>query len=442
MLDCFSARAAKGAVSLTPITEEEVEKKKSKWMTRVGFKGKAGSFCPMPGEKDGFYLGIGKGGLWDWAAAPKALPPHRYQVEGKLSGDAILGWALGSYRYTRYKEDKSKQPVLTLTAKHEDRALAERLAEAQYLVRDLINTPPSDMGPADLAAAARKVAKKSGARVTVITGKALLDKNYPTIHTVGRASAREPRLIDMRWGNTKHPKVTLVGKGVCFDTGGLDLKPADGMLLMKKDMGGAAHVLGIAQAVMDAKLKVRLRVLIPAVENSVDGNAYRPSDIIKTRSGITVEVGNTDAEGRLVLCDALAEAVREEPDLIMDFATLTGAARVALGTGLPAMFTNDDDVAAAFTDAGEEMSDPVWRMPLFDEYRRLLDSRVADINNISRGRFGGAITAALFLREFVGETKWVHFDVMAWNVENLPGRPVGGEAMGMRAAYEVIRALY
>ena len=274
-------------------------------------------------------------------------------------------------------------------------------------------------------------------------GNELIKKDYPTIHAVGRAAAKAPRLIDLTWGRRDAPKVTLVGKGVCFDTGGLDLKSAAGMLRMKKDMGGAAHVLGLAHMIMDAKLDVRLRVLIGAVENSVAGNAYRPSDIIRTRKGITVEVGNTDAEGRLVMCDALAEADRESPALIADFSTLTGAARVAVGTDISAMFCNDDKLSAALFESGERLEDPVWRLPLFSGYRRLLKSTVADINNVSEGGFAGAITAALFLKEFVSQnTQWVHFDIMAWNRTSRPGRPVGGEAMGMRALYNVIESRF
>jgi leucyl aminopeptidase len=313
--------------------------------------------------------------------------------------------------------------------------------EAIYLVRDLINTPAGDMGPAELAQAATKLAERHKARISVITGAALLKKNYPAIHAVGRASSRAPRLIDLRWG-AKGPRVTLVGKGVCFDSGGLDLKAAAGMRLMKKDMGGAAHALGLASMIMAARLPLRLRVLIPAVENSVSGDAFRPGDVLPTRKGLSVEIGNTDAEGRLVLCDALAEADSEDPELIVDFATLTGAARIALGAELPAMFCNDDGVAEALLAQGLAAQDPVWRLPLHAPYRRLLDSQVADINNISSGALGGAIMAALFMSEFVRpKTPWVHLDIMAWNPSSRPGRPEGGEAMGLRATYALIEEL-
>jgi leucyl aminopeptidase len=301
-----------------------------------------------------------------------------------------------------------------------------------------VNTPAEDMGPAELAAAARSLARAHGARAAVITGDALLQRNYPTIHAVGRASARAPRLIDLRWG-AKGPRITLVGKGVCFDSGGLDLKPAAGMEIMKKDMGGAAHVLGLAGMIMAAKLPVRLRVLIPAVENSVSGNAFRPLDIIRTRKGLTVEVGNTDAEGRLVLCDALAEAMTEKPDLVVDCATLTGAARVALGPDLPAMFANDDATAEALLRHGLAEDDPLWRLPLHAGYRTMLDSKIADMNNVSSGSFAGAITAALFLEAFVdAAVPWVHLDLYAWNPRAKPGRPEGGAAMGLRALYALI----
>ena len=320
-----------------------------------------------------------------------------------------------------------------------DRAHVRAAAEATTTVRDLINTPAGDMGPAELAAAAHRIAKTKGAEIAEIKGSALLRQGYPTVHAVGRASANAPRLIDLRWGRADAPRVTLVGKGVCFDTGGLDLKPAQGMLRMKKDMGGAAHVMGLAQMIMSAGLDVRLRVLIPAVENSVAGNALRPLDIVKTRSGITVEVGNTDAEGRLILCDALTEAESEGPDLLVDCATLTGAARIALGAELPAFFCNDDALAGALASASEAVSDPLWRLPLWRPYRRMIDSKTADINNVSDSGLAGAITAALYLEEFVNRTTpWIHLDIMAWNLTTRPGRPVGGEAQGMRALFALI----
>jgi leucyl aminopeptidase len=299
------------------------------------------------------------------------------------------------------------------------------------------------MGPAELAAAGRRLAREFKAKCRVIVGDDLLRQNCPAIHAVGRASAGAPRLIDITWGSNRHPKLTLVGKGVCFDTGGLDLKPAAGMKLMKKDMGGGAHALGLARMVMMAKLPVRLRVLVPAVENSVAGNAYRPFDVIDTRKGLTVEIGNTDAEGRLVLADALAMACEENPELLLDFATLTGAARVAVGTDIAAMFCNDDKLAENFSRCSEAEQDPIWRMPLWQPYRCQLDGKVADLNNVADGPFGGSIIAALFLEEFVSDdVPWAHFDIMAWNPGQRPGRPEGGEAMAMRAAFAVIQSRF
>ncbi len=417
------------------------------WVESTGFEGKPGTTCLLPGDAGALArvaAGIDReAGLWAYAALPGQLPPGRYAIQGKLDkGEAeraALGWALAGYRFERYKKAAANGAQL-VWPKDADKGAVTRTVEAVALVRDLINTPAGDMGPAELAAAARALARRGKAKVSVITGDQLLRRNYPTIHAVGRASARAPRLIDLRWG-AAGPRVTLVGKGVCFDSGGLDLKPAAGMKLMKKDMGGAAHVLGLASMIMAAGLKLRLRVLIPAVENSVSGDAFRPLDVITTRKGLSVEVGNTDAEGRLILCDALAEADREKPDLLIDFATLTGAARVALGTELPALFCNDDELAQSLLDHGTAQHDALWRLPLHRPYRSQLDSKVADLNNISDGPFGGAITAALFLAEFVDpQTRWAHFDIMAWNQKDRPGRPLGGEAMGLRAVYAAIEA--
>ena len=310
---------------------------------------------------------------------------------------------------------------------------------AAYLVRDLVNTPAEDMMPQHLAEAARALAEEFGAQFTEIVGDELLVRNYPLVHAVGRASVHAPRLLDLRWGDPAHPRLTLVGKGVCFDSGGLDIKPASGMRWMKKDMGGAAHVLGLARLVMATGLPVRLRVLVPTVENAISGSSFRPGDVIRSRKGLTVEIENTDAEGRLVLCDALAEAGTEEPALLIDFATLTGAARVALGTDLPGFFTNDDALADALALAGEAERDPVWRLPLFKPYRRELESQVADLLNCSTNGFGGAITAALFLQRFVPKgIDWLHFDLNAWNVSERAGRPKGGEAMGLYATFRYL----
>ncbi|MEK9831340.1 MAG: leucyl aminopeptidase family protein, partial [Rhodospirillaceae bacterium] len=379
--------------------------------------------------------------VWAWSTLAAGLPAGSYRIAGRVAKtvahDAALGWGLAAYEFTRYRPAKLTRPDLVWPT-GADRTAVREMLDATALLRDLINTPAEDMGPSELAGEARKVARRFKARMQVTTGDALLKANYPMIHTVGRASDDAPRLIDMRWG-TRGPRVTLVGKGVCFDTGGLDLKPPAGMLRMKKDMGGAAHALALAQLIMAAKLPVRLRVMIGAVENAVAGNAYRPWDVLQTRKGITVENANTDAEGRLVMGDCLAEACREKPDMLLDFATLTGAARVAVGTELAAVFANDDKLYADLDRHGASSSDPLWRLPLHKPYRKLLNSKVADISSASEGPFGGAITAALFLQEFVDDdVPWAHFDIMAWNTGDRPGRPTGGEAQGLRAAFATI----
>ncbi len=448
----FRTKADKATVPIVPIEtaafaawRKAAPVSMKRWVDSTGFKAQAGTISLVSGP-DGrlkqVLAGVETlGGLWSLAGLPGVLPAGGYRINARLGKAAATacatGWALGCYAFDRYKDEKQGAFPSLVWPGNCDRAAVKLTVDATFLVRDLINIPAEHMGPAELAKAARDTAKPFGAKVTVITGDALLKKNYPTIHAVGRASARAPRLIDLRWGRAEAPRVTLVGKGVCFDTGGLDMKGASGMLRMKKDMGGAAQVLGLARMIMAAKLDVRLRVLIGAVENSVAGNAYHPSDVIKTRKGITVEIGNTDAEGRLVLCDALAEADRESPALIVDCATLTGAARVAVGTEIAALFCNDNGVAAALIEASKKEFDPIWRLPLWAGYRRLLDSKVADINNVSDR--AGAITAALYLQEFVSkDTPWVHLDIMGWNALARAGRPVGGEAMGMRALYGLI----
>ncbi len=416
------------------------------WLAATMPKPKAGTAAMIPdsgGGLAGALVLVGEApDLWSFAGLPDALPAGDYRLEAsagvamdsQLATAAALGWMIGSYRYDRYKPSDDAAPRTLLAPPEADLAQARRLAGAVGLTRDLINTPANDMGPDELEQAAFGVAEAHDATYRSIIGDDLLDQGYPMIHAVGRASIRAPRLIDFTWGPEDAPKVTLVGKGVCFDSGGLDLKPAAGMLLMKKDMGGAAHVLGLAGAVMDAGLNLRLRVLIPAVENSVSGTAFRPGDVIPTRAGKTVEIGNTDAEGRLVLADALAEADRDAPDLVIDIATLTGAARAALGTDMPALFTDDDELAGALAGHSVRESDPLWRLPLWSPYREQLDSPFADLNNISEGPYGGAITAALFLREFLEKTDaWAHFDIMAWNRSSRPGRPKGGEAVALRA---------
>ncbi|WP_291862075.1 leucyl aminopeptidase family protein [Bradyrhizobium sp.] len=355
---------------------------------------------------------------------------------------ATLAFALGSYRFARYRKNDSPN-VRLVPPDGVDMADIGRMAGAATLARDLINTPSNDMGPEELALAAAELAKRFGARFSAIVGDDLIRQNFPLIHAVGMASPRAPRLIDISWGDPAHPKVTLVGKGVCFDTGGLDLKPSAGMLTMKKDMGGAANVLALAQMVMDAKLKVRLRVLIPAVENAVAGNAFRPLDIFTSRKGLTVEIGNTDAEGRLVLADALALACEEKPHLLIDMGTLTGAARVALGPDLPPFYTNDETLALDVARCAHEENDPLWRLPLWPAYDSWLDSKVANINNAPSGSFAGSITCALFLQRFVEDaTRWLHVDIYGWTPSAKPARPVGGECQAARAIYKLLGERY
>jgi leucyl aminopeptidase len=375
---------------------------------------------------------------------PGLLPPGVYRFANAPHDIrlAALAFALGSYRFNRYR--KNDAPNVRLVPP-EDIDIAEltRMAEAAALARDLINTPANDMGPEELAAAAQELAKRFGANFNCITGDDLVRQNFPLIHAVGMASPRAPRLIDFTWGDPAHPKVTLVGKGVCFDTGGLDLKPSAGMLIMKKDMGGAANVLALASMVMDAKLKVRLRVLIPAVENAVAGNAFRPLDIFPSRKGITVEIGNTDAEGRLVLADALALADEEKPDLLIDLGTLTGAARVALGPDLPPFYTNDETLALDVAAHAKQENDPLWRLPLWPPYDSWLDSKVANINNAPSGTFAGSITCALFLQRFVEAAKsWLHVDIYGWTPSAKPARPEGGECQAARAIYKLLSERY
>lgn len=419
------------------------------WLKSTEFTAEAGRVALIP-KRDGslgrVVLGLGSTpDVWTFAALRDRVPRGRYRYD-EIAPDhinaAALGWALASYRFDRYQEPQKRPPQL-VWPKDCDRAAIERTQTAMFLGRDLINTPAGDLGPEELANAVATLGEEHGAEVTVIAGDELLEQDYPAIHAVGRAATRAPRLADLRWGDEGAPKLTLVGKGVCFDSGGLDLKSAAGMKLMKKDMGGAASVMALAHMIMAAGLPVRLRLLVPTVENAVAGNAYRPGDVLRTRHGITVEVGNTDAEGRIILCDALAEAASEEPDLIVDFATLTGAARIALGTELPALFTNDDEFAQATLAAGRAHWDPLWRMPLHREYRRHLDSRIAHINNIANISQGGAITAALFLHEFLPDKQaWAHVDTMGWNSSNRAGRPAGGEVFGIRAFFAALSARY
>ena len=413
------------------------------------FEAKADTLAILPGDgPEDWSVAIGvdaAGGPWTLASAAAKLPEGTYRLADGAPGDGALGWLLAQHRFDRYREKpETHGPRVLLTNEPARIDETVRLAEATALVRDLVDTGAGDLGPAELAEAAKAVADKHGGKIHVTQGDALLE-GYPMIHAVGRAAtkARAPRLIEIEWGDPQHPRVALVGKGVCFDSGGLDIKPSGGMLLMKKDMGGAAHALALAGLIMGARLPVRLHLLIPAVENSVSSDAFRPGDVLKTRKGLFVEIGNTDAEGRLILGDALARACEDTPALLLDFATLTGAARVALGPDLPALFANDDALAGEIAAAAEAVADPVWRLPLWQPYNEMLKSEVADVNNAPGGGFAGTITAALFLERFVSpSTPWAHFDTFAWRPSAKPGRPKGGDALGLRAAWELLRRRY
>ena len=453
----FAARATPDSVPIVPLSADGLPTwtaaappGAAEWVRATGFAAKPGEVCFLPdggGRLSRVLAGVAAGGsMWDLAGLPGRLPEGVYRLDAERAPEAAtlaaLGWALGGYAFDRYTA-KARPKAALAWPDGADRAEVERLAAAAALVRDLINAPACDLGPAELAEAARATVEPFGARVETIVGDALLERGYPSVHAVGRAAAQPPRLVDISWGEPDAPRVTLVGKGVCFDSGGLDIKPASGMLHMKKDMGGAAQVLGLARVLMDAGAPIRLRVLVPAVENAISAGAFRPRDVLNTRKGLTVEVGNTDAEGRLILSDALAEAARDRPEAIVDFATLTGAARVALGTELPALFCNDDALAGGLLDGGAAVEDPLWRLPLWPGYRRHIESKVADLHSTGSVPQGGAITAALFLERFVEpDIPWAHIDLMAYNAEARPGRPEGGEAQGMRAVRAWLRARY
>jgi len=420
-----------------------------KWLKAAGFSAKGGELCGLPdsnGELHGYAFGMAEQGwLYQLASLPAKLTAGDYRLVADWSPQqrlqASLGWGLACYQFDLYVKPQNKMPSLVLD---DDIAVdTEQLLSAQSLVRDLINTPTEDLGPGQLEDAMRAEAGQFDAAMSVVEGVDLLTENFPAIHAVGRAAERAPRLLKLEWGNESDPQLALCGKGVCFDTGGLNLKPGVGMALMKKDMGGAAHVLALARLIMQAKLPVRLLVLIPAVENAVSGNAYRPGDVISTRKGLSIEIGNTDAEGRVVLADALTYACEYKPDLVIDFATLTGAARVAMGTDLPPIFSNDISIANEITASGEGEEDPLWTFPLYQPYKELLKSQIADLNNMAKTPFGGCITAALFLEHFVtAETDWVHIDTYGWNQTARPGRPVGGEALGLRAVFHYLKKRY
>ncbi len=465
LVDHASAPGAANAYGLTLVLQsdlarwlESLDASARAWVAASGFKAERHQVVLLP-SLDGVprQAALGLGALpeldalelWHAAGLPERLPPGtHWRVTNDLSAAAAnalaLGWAYGSYRFDIYKSaPKPAAARARLVAPAAvDHAQVVQLAAATALARDLVNTPASDMTPERLAAEAIRIAREHGASPQEIMGDELR-RGFPAIHAVGQASTCAPRLVDFAWGDPTHPKVTLVGKGVCFDTGGLDIKASAGMALMKKDMGGAACTLALAQLVMQAQLPVRLRVLIPAVENAIAGNAYRPGDVIRTRKGVTVEIGNTDAEGRLVLCDAIALADEEKPDLLIDLATLTGAARVALGPELPAVFGTRQQTVDALLQHGRRLADPLWQMPLWSGYDDDIASKVADINNASASAFAGAIIGALYLKRFVTNTPdWVHVDLFAWNPKDRPGRPVGAEAHAVRALYAMLVERY
>lgn len=453
MIPYVEQNSTAAATPIWPVRQTDLEawtatrdERSQRWLAATGFRAELGKTALVPdadGGIAGVVLGLGDGDdMWAWGDLAGTLPAGDYRIDAALDASqatrAALAWALGTYQFTRYRSSDKRFASLRLPDGADAEAIARTVA-ATFLGRDLINTPAQDMGPEELADAAASLAGAHGADCRIVIGDELLAQNYPAIHAVGRAAARAPRLIDLRWGAPDAPRLTLVGKGVCFDTGGLDLKPSAAMLKMKKDMGGSATTLALASMIMDAGLPVRLRLLIPAVENAVSGAAYRPGDVLQTRKGLTVEVGNTDAEGRIVMCDALADADDEAPALLLDCATLTGAARVALGPDLPALFTDDDDLAASLARHGAAQQDPFWRLPLYAPYAEKLKSKIADLNNVSEGPFTGAVTAALYLKSFVNQaSSWAHIDSYAWNDAARPGRPQGGEPLGLRALYDHI----
>lgn len=419
------------------------------WLQAINFIAKPGNYSLLPGTAGALQqillIRNDEKDYWTFGLLPTVLPAGHYQLvgigKGKLLEQIMLAWGLGAYEFTRYKA--STRPLAQLLISKKNHAELMIKLEAIYRVRHLINTPAEDMNPAELVENVFQIGKKYHATVTQIVGDDLLTANYPAIYTVGKASCHEPRLVDLRWGDSNDPTITLVGKGVCFDSGGYNLKSSSAMLAMKKDMGGAANAIGLAEMIMAHQLPVRLRLLVPAVENLVAGNAYKPGDIIQTRQGLTVEVGNTDAEGRLILADALCEADSEHPDLLIDFATLTGAARGAVGTEISAFFTDDEPLAQDIIQHSQQEQDPVWRLPLYKPYQKLLDSKFANLTNCGSSPFAGAITAALFLRSFISDkTRWLHVDFNAYNVNTRPGRPEGGDAMAVLAIFSYLSERY
>ena len=410
------------------------------WLARQSFTGKANQVAWL-GNGDGVIGSAGQDSLSTLGHLPFALPEGMYRLAGEASFLALLGWGLGSYQFTRYKAAE-RGPAQLILPQQADAAQLVNTVTATNLTRDLINTPAQDMAPSHLQAEVEALSQTFDATVNTAIGDALLDIECGAIHAVGRAADDAPRLMDLTWGNPSHPKVTIVGKGVTFDSGGLNLKPSAGMRLMKKDMGGAAIALGLGYLIMSQSLPVRLRVLIPTAENAISGNAFRPGDVLHTHKGLTVEIDNTDAEGRLLLCDALSMAASEKPEIIIDYATLTGAARGAVGAEIAAMFSNDDDLAQQLTQLGKAEDDAVWPMPLHDGYDYMLKSHVADLVNSAASPYAGAVTAALFLQRFIDDIPWLHFDIMAFNIRKRAGRPEGGEAMALRSVYRHLSRKY
>jgi len=411
------------------------------------FKGEAGQIVLMPADAGvDAIIGLGNGtDAFVFGDAAKTLSEGDWTLEGDLAEIdptlAMIAFGAGAYQFNRYKKP-GRAPARLTAVKGADVDEATRVVRSVWLARDLVNTPAGDMDPDALQAEAEKLAAQFGADIHVTAGDDLLKDNYGMLHAVGRAAHSEPRLIELEWGDASHPRLAIVGKGITFDSGGLDIKPAAGMRFMKKDMGGAANAMALARLIMDAKLPVRLHLLVAAAENAISAGAFRPGDILTSRLGLTVEIDNTDAEGRLVLGDALAKAVEDEPDLILDFATLTGAARVALGADLAPFYTDDDTLADALSKGGAKVADPLWRMPLWDGYDKQIDGSISDLKNTGDGPLAGSITAALFLRRFTGGRRWCHFDIFAWNPQDRPGRPAGGEMLGSRAAWEALKSLY
>ncbi len=455
MFNCFIHESSQ-SIPIRPVVSEcwsawlmEQPKTTQQWLQSINFIAKPGNYSLLPGStgqlQQVLLIVSDDADFWTFGLLPNVLPAGHFHVEAidkpQLLEQIALAWGLGAYEFTRYK--KSIRPLAQLLIAKSDHDRLMIKLNAIYRVRNLINTPADDMDPAELVESVFQIGKKYHAIVTQIVGTDLLTANYPAIYTVGKASCHEPRLVDLRWGDSQHPKVSLVGKGVCFDSGGYNLKSSGNMLSMKKDMGGAANAIGLAEMIMAHQLPICLRLLIPAVENLISGNAYKPGDIIQTRHGLTVEVGNTDAEGRLILADALCEADSESPELLIDFATLTGAARGAVGTEISAFFTDHEQLAHDIMLHGLQEQDPVWRLPLYKPYQKLLESKFADLNNCGSSPFAGAITAALFLRSFISEeTTWLHFDFNAYNVNTRPGRPEGGEAMAILAVFSYLAHRY